>query len=147
MDYDITDVFRYYELSRYGEERSVWYDCYQAIFRAYGLPVGWDQGEGAKVRGPVVSRYVHHRKKIAQFAIVPFWDFGLTDGSDVDRRISELIGLTYAAPSDQIRNLDKFFFSQVFGVDVDRTFTEEELVAEYRMPNRGIQDEHWGNCM
>lgn len=133
--YNISSVIEFYSLCDYGERNAIYWDTYVAICNAFGLPLDWEKLHEERKTEESSSIYKHYRQIFQEPFVEMHGELCYGDDRPFGARMFQLRAEILEILKEKLLEMDKLFFKKVFGIDTEKTFTEEEMVSKFGMPS------------
>ena len=133
--YDISSVIEFYALCNYGEEKDIYRDTYLALCKAYGIPPDWEKQHEKRKAEKNSSIYKHYRRTFQEPLTQFHYEVCYGDWKPFGARMFQLRAEILADLKEKLLEMDKVFFKEVFNIDTEKTFAEEEMINTFGMPS------------
>ena len=132
--YNISSVIEFYALSNYGK-KNVYRDTYLALCKAYGIPPDWEKlhEDGETENNSTI--YESYRRAFQEPFVKNKGELCYGENRPFGVRMFQLRAEILELMKEKLLEMDKLFFKEVFGIDTEKSFTEEEMVNNFGMPS------------
>lgn len=133
--YNISSVIEFYALCDYGEEKNIYWDTYLALCKAYGIPPDWEKLHEDRRAEKNSSIYQSYRRTFQEPITQFHYELCYGDWKPFGAKMFQLRAEILDLLKEKLLEMDKLFFKEVFDIDTEKTFTEEEMVNTFGMPS------------
>ncbi len=133
--YNISSVIEFYALCDYGEEKDIYWDTYLTLCKAFEIPPGWEKLHEERDAEEYSSVYEVYRRTFQEPLTQFHYEVCYGEWRPFGTRMFQLRAEVLAVLKEKLLEMDKVFFKEVFGIDTEKTFTEDEMVSNFGMPS------------